>query len=117
MHTGGKQAAAFTCAKLQQLVACLAADATLVQPFEQSSDPLVDLPAQYSQRSVFRKWCVRKLFWPGHTAQSHIFQLPLIDRRRGGCCRLFVNSRQRSNHRLRVTWWPFKYAPISLDQG
>ena len=48
----GKQGASFTCAKLEQLVTCLAANATLVQPFEQYSDPLVDLPAQYSRRSV-----------------------------------------------------------------
>ena len=49
----GEQGASFTCAKLEQLVTRLAANATLVQPFEQSSDPLVDLPAQYSRRSVF----------------------------------------------------------------
>lgn len=42
----------FTCAKLEQLLACLTANAALVQPLKQSSDPLVDLPAQCSRRSV-----------------------------------------------------------------
>jgi hypothetical protein len=37
------QRSVLTCAELQQLVACLRADVVLVQPLEQSPDPLVDL--------------------------------------------------------------------------
>jgi hypothetical protein len=86
------QRSVLTCAELQQLVACLRADVVLVQPLEQSPDPLVDLST--ARHTNTRVSCLPPRLSASATAagnkdgrnsgSAYVFQFPLRDCRGGG---------------------------------